>query len=303
MAEQDGVRQTVQSVVRAFDILKLFSSERPTLGVSEVAALTDLNRTTAHRLIATLKHCGALTQNPATLKYSLSAQLLQFSNMFVQTNELREIALGPMTTVRDLSGETCGLHVREGANRVIIAQVESRQALRLTYPNLGETVPLHIGAPGKAMLAFFDPAEINDYLKSLSLIHDVTTPSSVTDPHQVRQELEKIRQQGFAISQQERRSGVKSIAAPIFDKRGHAIASINISGPLQRIADQDIDHLVSVVTSSAADVNHALLHVDVDDRRPQSTVERLQAASPSSPDLADYDRAGGKWNDDRRRAM
>lgn len=262
MMERENSGPLVQSVVRAFDILKLFSPERPSLGVSEVAALAKLNRTTAHRLITTLKQCGVLIQNPSTSKYSLSAQLLQFSNMFMQTNDLRAIALGPMTVVRDTSGETCGLHVREGTNRIIIAQVESRQALRLTYPNLGELVPLHVGAPGKAMLAFFDPAEIDDYVASISLAQDRMTPYSVTDSGQLRQELEKIREQGFAISQQERRLGVMSIAAPVFDKQGHPIASINISGPIQRLGNQDIDPLVSVVVSSANEVIRMLTYID-----------------------------------------
>lgn len=265
MTEQLESGETVRSVVRAFDILKLFSPEHPTLGVSDIATLTDLNRTTAHRLITTLKRCGVLIQNPATHKYSLSAQVLQFSNMFLQTNDLRSIALGPMTVVRDTSGETCGLHVREGANRVIIAQVESREALRLTYPNLGEVILLHLGAPGKAILAFLSPTEIDDYLASHSLTQNRITPYSVTDPDQLRRELEKIREQGFAISQQERRVGVMSIAAPIFNQLGSPIASLNVSGPLQRLSNQEIDPLTSVVFASANEVTRTLAHLDTAD--------------------------------------
>lgn len=261
--------QLVQSVVRAFDILKLFSAERSSLGVSDIAALTKLNRTTAHRLIVTLRHCGVLIQDPVTHRYGLSAQVLQFSSAFVQTNDLRSIALGPMTVVRDASGETCGLHVREGATRVIIAQVESRQALRLTYPNLGEAIPLHLGAPGKAMLAFFSPIEIDAYLQSHSLEEEQVTPFSITDPDQLQRELDVIRRQGYAVSQQERRLGVVSIAAPVSDKKGAPIASLNISGPIQRLGDQDVDPLIAVVVAAANEVSHALIHLDTVDSAPR----------------------------------
>lgn len=260
MRTSNSHRDLVQSVVRAFEILGTFTLETPHLGVSEIAARVDLNRTTVHRLLATLEHCGVIIQDPVSRKYRLSARVLQYANVFLHRSDIRSVALDPMTRLRDETGETCGLHVREHWTRVIIAQVESTQALRMTYPNLGEAVPLHLGAPGRVILAFLPEHQIESYLAQKSLVR--LTAHSLTDPRVLRHEIEVIRRQGYAVSRQERRQGVVSIAAPIFDRQGQVVASVNVSGPLQRLDDEAVATIAPLVVRAAQDISWGLSHLD-----------------------------------------
>lgn len=259
MRSSADARHIVQSVVRAFDILYAFTPERPALGVSELAAQLQLNRTTVHRLLTTLEHCGVVVQDRVTRKYRLSARVLQFSNLFAGLSDIRAVALEPMTALRDRTGETVGLHLREGMNRVVVSQVESMQGLRMTYPMLGEQIPLHLGAPGKVILAFLPDEEVEVYLAQQPLLR--ATTHSVTDVAQVRDALRLIRQQGFAVSHQERRLGVVSIAAPIFDSRGQPIASVNVTGPVQRIYQAEIDTYAPLVIETASAIALGMVHV------------------------------------------
>lgn len=249
-------RHLVQSVVRAFDILSAFSAERPALSVAEVAALLKLSRPTVHRLLATLQECGAVMQQDGSHRYILSAQIVRFSNAFHQQSNIVLVALPHLTALRDVTGETSGLHLLEGSKRVVIAQVESREALRLTYPTLGEAIPLHLGAPGKAVLAFRTPQQIEQYLARHKL--EAVTPYSITSPSQLRAELARIREAGYAISQQERRLGVIAIAAPLL-VAGMVVGAVNISGPDRRLFDKNVqrrmaEHVVATARQISAEL-------------------------------------------------
>jgi DNA-binding IclR family transcriptional regulator len=128
------------------------------------------------------------------------------------------------------------------------------------YRNIGEPIALHLGAPGKVMLAFAPPAEIAAYLASGPLAS--TTHHSVTDPEILGEELATIAKQGYAVSWEERTLGVVSLAAPIFDATGAVVASVNVSGPSQRIRKQDVRTFVPLVVGTARGISHGIGYLD-----------------------------------------
>lgn len=261
MQDVQEARHTVQSVVRACDILRVFSVDRPILGVAEIAALLKLNRTTVHRLLVTLESCGMVRRDPHTQKYMVGALVLQLSNVFLHQSDVRSTGLPIITTLRDTTNQTAALHIQEEVSRITIAQAESRQDLRVTYPDLGEPIPLHLGAPGKVILANLSLTEIEHYLNVVPLTQ--TTPKSPASRQHLSDELDRIRARGHAITHEERRSGVVSIAAPIFDAAGRVIASVNISAPVQRISDEQKERFVPFVVEAAREISRALGHVDL----------------------------------------
>lgn len=265
-ADAGGSRRTnrglVQSVVRAFDVLSVFSTERPALAASDIARQLHLTRPTVHRLLLTLQQCGAVVQQESSHRFMLSAQLVRFSSLFQQQHDIESIARPYMTGLRNATRETSGLHMLEGRYRIVVAQVESQEPLRLTYPKLGEAIPLHIGAPGKVMLAFQSPGDIESYLSQQRL--ESATTHSIADRTKLRAELEKIRAQGYAISQNERRLGTIAIAAPLFDRRATAFGAINISGPEQRLSDKKLQaRIAEEVKKAAQQISAALSTVDI----------------------------------------
>ncbi|MBA2453206.1 MAG: IclR family transcriptional regulator [Chloroflexia bacterium] len=262
MQDVQEARHTVQSVVRACDVLRAFSVERPILGASEIAAQLKLNRTTVHRLLVTLESCGMVRRDPNTQKYTVGTLVLQLSNIFLHQSDVRSTGLPIITALRDATNQTAALHIREETSRITIAQAESRQDLRVTYPDLGEPIPLHLGAPGKVILANLSPAEIEHYLHVVPLIQ--TTSRSPANHQHLSDELDGIRAHGYAVTHQERRSGVVSIAAPIFDAIGRIVASVNISAPVQRISDEQEARFVPLVVEAGRKISRTLGHSDIE---------------------------------------
>lgn len=259
MQSQSRGRQEVQSVRRAFDVLFAFTAETPVLSVAEIADRVGLNRTTVHRLVTTLEACGIIKRQRNSPRYALSAQVLQLANTFVQQSDVRQVALPFMTALRDRTNETVGLHLKEGQSRIVVAQVGANREVRHMYRNIGEPIPLHLGAAGKVMLAFQPEVETEAFLSQANLV--ARTPNSVTDPEALRRDLDQIRQQGYAITWEERTIGVVAIAAPIFDASGMAIAAINVSGLRQTIRRSDAAALAPQVVATARAISRELGHV------------------------------------------
>src|SRR5687767_10987085 len=139
-------RHDVQSVRRAIMVLMAFSNETPQLGVGEIAKIVGLNRTTVHRLVATLESSGMIRRDVFSQKYTLSAQMLRFADIVLQQSDVRTVALPVMTALRDTVNETVGLHIREGWSRIVVTQVGANRDVRHMYRDIGEPIPLHLGA-------------------------------------------------------------------------------------------------------------------------------------------------------------
>jgi IclR family acetate operon transcriptional repressor len=143
-----------------------------------------------------------------------------------------------MTRLRDETNETVGLHVVDGRFfRVVIDQVESRHSIRRTYTNLGESIPIHQGAPGKAILAHL-PTDVQQQILSGPL--EAATDNTIVDPDLLKRELESVLDKGFAISLAERVPGVFTIAVPVFDYRESVVASLSVTGPSSRVSKEHL---------------------------------------------------------------
>ncbi len=252
--------EAAQTVVRAFDILYCFSEEEPVLSVAEVAQRVGLNRTTTHRLLHTLERCHAVQRNAATGRFSLHPRLLQLSSVIFKASDLRTVAQVPMTTLSERTGETVALHVRDGWFRIVFMQIESRHDLKVTYPRIGEPISLNLGAPSKAILASLSTDELEAFLENEPLVG--TTEASITDVSALRSEVERVRAQGYAVSFEERRRGVASIAAPVFDASGEVVAAVNVIGPTIRIEDGDVPALATAVQETGREISRRLGSLD-----------------------------------------
>jgi DNA-binding IclR family transcriptional regulator len=247
---------TIQSVVRAFDVLRVFSPARPQLSISEIASLSGLSRSTVHRLIETLEVCGVVRRDTRQNKYMISAGILRFSNTFNHVNDVRLVSHPVMTALRDETGQTSAVHLREGWFRVTVAQAESSADLRVTYPDIGIPISLHLGAPGKAILAFLSPDERKEFYLNSTL--ERATDRSRIEPDALEQDVRQIQELGFALTRAERRVGVISIAAPLFNKECDVVGSINISGSVHRLDDERIASMIPMVVEAAHEVSSLL---------------------------------------------
>jgi IclR family acetate operon transcriptional repressor len=227
--------QDVQTIDRAVAILDAFSSEAPLLGATEIARRTGLSRSTAHRLINSLVKHDFLRKD-GNGKYALGSHLVGFATTITMAG-IADVARPLMARLRDETGETVGLHVLQGRSRVVIEQVESHHALRRTYTEMGQLLPIHQGAPGKVLLAFARRDLQEEVLRSNL---ERATDQTIVDPESLRAELDAIKKRGYALSLAERVPGVHTAAAPVLDGHGLAVACLSVTGPAVRLPSRDL---------------------------------------------------------------
>jgi DNA-binding IclR family transcriptional regulator len=256
MAQEIPARQSVQAIDRAVAIMSVFSRARPVAGVSEIAELTGLSRSTVHRILVSLASHGLVTQVPRSTDYCLGPRLLALAETARVRMSLELLAEPAMTALRDYTGETVALHILDDTPaRRTIAQVESVHALRRTYTDIGAPLPPHQGAPGKVLLAFAEP-ELQEKVLADDLRSAVTLAR--IDPEKLRVELAEIRERGFALSIEERVPGVVGLAVPVRDHSGRVVAALSVSAPSLRADAEKLIELAPRAMQAADELSSQL---------------------------------------------
>jgi IclR family acetate operon transcriptional repressor len=259
---QQGSRKTVQAFDRAVSILDVFTPERPALGVSEIARLTGLSRSTVHRLLVALRRHELVQQMPNSTDYALGPHLLRLAQIAVSSVNLEKMAQSVMQDLRDRCDETVGLHARlSPTTRTVLLQVESSQPLRRTYIEIGLPIPIYQGAPGKVLLAH-SSRDVQEEVLAGKL--DAATPRTITDPEKLRTELTRALKNGYALSLEERVVGISTLAVPIADHTGSVIAALSVTGPSSRVSRKHLLELVPLAIVAARSISANLGYVGQD---------------------------------------
>ena len=217
----------IQSVVRTLQIIE-YLSEKGESSVKEVADYIEENKTTAHRFLSSIKHEGYIEQDSESKKYKLSLRLFEIGNRIVDNLDLRVIARPILQELSAVSLQTINLGILNKGDIVYIDKAISGNNLRLDSP-IGGRDPAHCTAMGKSILAFLSKGTQENYVNEYGL--SMRTPNTITKPPDFFQELNLVKQQGYALDREEIVLGVECVAAPIFDNRINPIAAISISMP------------------------------------------------------------------------
>lgn len=242
-------RKTVRAVERALEILLCFI-KRSSLSLTEISELTQLNKSTVYRLLATLEKKGFLTRDPDTEKYQLGFRIWELSVHLDASNDPAILFLPEMERLRDQLDETISLYVRDGYERVRIQAVESRQAIRRVAP-LGARMSLAVGASSKVLMAYAKPELVEEVIQSSHWPEDV-------DPANYRKQLKEIAKEGYAISIEEREAGTAAIAVPIFNRDHQIVAALAVSGPVHRMSHTQMRSFLPELIRSAENMGKML---------------------------------------------
>jgi IclR family transcriptional regulator, pca regulon regulatory protein len=243
-----------QSLERGLAILSAFKSDRPLLGVSELGREVGLSRSTTHRYVATLATLGYLQQDPSTKRYQLGPRVLDLGFSAIHSMELREISAPHLQQLSDNTGFTVNMAILDGTDIVYIERCRSARAGQREIDlnlHVGSRLPAYCTSMGKILLAYLPRDERDALLESIDL--QQRGPNTLTARRALRVELERVREAGLAINNEELAYGLRSIAAPVLSQSGSIAAAINLavhssmvsmeelverlSGPLRRTAD------------------------------------------------------------------
>ena len=226
----------ITSLAKGLKVLELLA-EKDELSVSAVAESIGLNRAGSHRFLATLKELGYVEKNDRN-RYRLTFKLLGLGVKVANRFEIRRVALPFMQELALAFRETVNLGFWDGTGILHLDKVESREILRMDTP-IGSHAPAYCTALGKAILAHLPPYDLNLYLSKIKL--KPHGPNTITSRKQLREEIEKTRQRGYAVDDEELAPGLRCVAAPVFDHTGRANYAISVSGPSMRMTNERIE--------------------------------------------------------------
>lgn len=238
----------IQSVDRAARILKALAAHPGRLGVSELSQSLGLAKGTVHGLLRTLQMHGLVEQHPDSDKYQLGPELLQLSYRYLDLNELRARSLVWAEQLAARTGEA----VRVGAfrgDRVLIVHHVFRPDASLQILAVGEVLPLHATALGKALLAYLP----KDFLIEVYKPGPVPlTKNTARSAEALEGDLEEVRSHGYATEREEAVLGESAVAAPIFGRRGEVIGAIGITCPAGQLPKRRVEGEVGPAVIEAA---------------------------------------------------
>jgi IclR family transcriptional regulator, KDG regulon repressor len=241
-------------LVREITILDCFTQQTPEMGTREVARRLSMSSTTAGRLLGALGEAGVLQQNPTTRAYSLTGRVLAWSGAYLSNLDVRNKALFSMQQLAEQTGETISLYKIEGLERVCVERIESQHRVR-SMVILGERMPMQTGTTGRVLLACLPGPQLDAMLTALASRY----PDPVlADLGMFRQQLERVRQDGYALAIGEFRPEASAISAPVWNAAGECEAAICISGPTQRFEPDQLPGLISALTRAAAQASGML---------------------------------------------
>jgi IclR family acetate operon transcriptional repressor len=243
------------SVEKAIDILLCFDPQHPQLRLTDISQRLGLHMSTTHRLLSLLKKKRLITADATSQLYSLGPGVVELAWIILrQQQDLRTLCAPYLERLRQATNETVSLYIRMGDCRVCIEELESGQEIKYSQ-TVGLTAPLHVGAPGKVLLAFLPPAELEALLAIVPLT--AVTPHTITDREQLLEELAIVRQRGYAVSVGERSPWASAAAAPIWDWSGKTIAALSVLGPSHRLTSEVLPALGQQVQQVALEVSRA----------------------------------------------
>ncbi len=228
-------RYMVHALERGLAVLRCFNAEHPSLSLTELANLLGWTRTAPYRLVYTLQRLGYLIQDPRTKRYRLGPRVLELGFEYLHSLQLPELAQPYLEQLRQETGASAHLAILDGREIVYVARVAARRVSAVNI-HIGSRLPAHATSMGKVLLAY-QPSELLDAMLNQGPL-EAYTDRTITDVQELRRVLQQIREQGYVVNDQEFEPGIRSVAAPVFNARGQAVAAVNIAAPPPVLTDE-----------------------------------------------------------------
>ncbi len=243
----------MQSVDRAITVLELLS-RRGWSGVTEVARELEINKSTAYRLLTTLRDRGLVEQDAATEKYRLGFGLVMLASSVTADLDVARCSRPVCDRLAEQTRETATVAVLEGEDAIIIHQSTSGfSALGVDWS--GRHTPLHATAAGKIFLHHM-PEDQRRHILDSPL--ESYTENTITDPADLLSELRASRDRGYWYTAEELEVGLSAVAAPVRCADGTVVAAVSASGPAFRLPPESLPEIGEQCRRAADEISRCL---------------------------------------------
>lgn len=247
----------LHTVEKAIHVLQDVVAAKGAVGVTDVARRVGINTSTVYRILATYKAYGLVEQD-ASNKYYPGIGLLKLVGPLMSRLEPVKVARPVMERLARKTGESINLMIPDGDQGVYVDSVQGWQSIRMVV-EIGTREYYHCSGVGKAVLSYL-PQETFDALAAAGFKKQ--TAQTITDPSALLDHLKQVREQGYAIDNEEGEEGTRCIGAPIFNGIGEIVGGISLSGPSFRLSQDVIESLIPQVTASAREISILLGYSD-----------------------------------------
>ena len=240
------------SIQKAFDILEHFTLEKSSWGVTELSKILGANKSTTYRMLATLEQLDVLRQDKNTEKYSLGLKLFELGNRVKLHASFVKQSHSELEKVAQNIKETVHLAILKNNQVFYIDKAESPQGLAMST-NIGTYRAAHATSLGKVLLAFLPNLSIEVMVNNLLINNNLQklTNNTITEKMALTTELQKVKNQGYAIDKEEFEIGLICVAVPVFNQKNEIVASLSASGPANRFEESELEKYVGILKSGA----------------------------------------------------
>lgn len=248
-------RGAVKSTARALELLSCFSTELPEWGVSEIAEYLGIYKSAAHRFLTTFEQAGFI-ERTADRRYRLGIRTLELGAVFSSSNLLIRAAERPLQTLAEETGSIGHLMQLDGRETIEQLRKSGMRAMTLaSHPVIRRQA--HATSSGKLLLAFGSAEKFQRFVGSRKVLKRYT-PHTVTNPDDLRINLQRILDDQYAIDDQESCMGVRCLAIPVRDGCGKVVAAVSISNTLEKFNDKALPSFLPSLFSMSKDISCAL---------------------------------------------
>ena len=247
-------QNTIKSLDRALAVFEYLSEEQG----KPLTMLADEMRqspATVYRILVTLEGRGMVEFDHEKQVWHIGPHAFVIGARFLRRTSLVDRARPIMRTLMEETGETANLGVQKENAVLFLSQVETHANIRAFFPP-GSLSPMHASGIGKALLAHMDDDRLDRFLNTAEL--QAFTENSITDREALRNEVRTIRDRGYSVDNEEKNSGMRCIAAPVFDMNKEVVAGISVSGPTSRVSESANERLSRPVIEAALQLSLAI---------------------------------------------
>lgn len=244
-----------KTLLKGLTLIEALAHSDDSRGVSSLARELKLSKSNVHRILLTLQSRDYVRRVEVNSTYELTQKIWELGSLVRGRLSLLKVSGPFIQRLSQETGESVHLSIRDGSEVVYIDKVEGSQPIA-AYTRIGGRAPLYCVATGKAMLA-----NLRDELLAM-IVPTLTryTEHTIVDYDELRDELERVRDSGFAVNRGEWRADVFGVAAPVFDGSGNVAGAVGISGPSSRFKARQIKSFALHVQAAAQDISSVMGH-------------------------------------------
>jgi len=228
------------AVERALAILEAVASRADGLTNAEISSKLNIPKSSASYILRTLESNGYLRRDEETAHYRAGVKVLSLSRSALSGLDVRDVAIPFMRDIVENTRLTCHLAILDGSSAVYVEKVEAPGFLKVdTW--VGRRMLVHTTSVGKALAAYLPHGRVQKILETAGM--EKRTPHSITTPAKYFKELERVRELGYALDNEENSVGARCFAAPIFNQSDEIEASLGLSGTVQQVNSETLPQL------------------------------------------------------------